>query len=249
MGKIIAIANQKGGVGKTTLAVHLAVGAVQCGQRVALLDADPQGNTTSWALDGEMEDGFFRLLVVGDSPLRVMRPIRRWGLGLLPGNYRTGEALAMLAAVGRLAEVPQRIAQVGEIPDLLIVDMPPSRNAGFTEILSACDWVICPTQLERLSLEGVGLMAQTAQQLRNNGGGPRLMGVVPNMTRSRTTEHREQMDGLVKAFGRAVWPPLPLTVRVAEAVSQGLTLFEASPDEPITGALLEIVMRMLEVLQ
>ncbi len=213
---IIAMANQKGGVGKTTLAVHLAVGAAQRGQRVILVDADPQGNATSWLMDGETDEGLFRLLVLNEKAVRAVRPLGRWGLGLVPGNYRTGEALTMLAAVGRLAEIPARVKPLAEVCDLVIVDMPPSRSAGFVELLSATDWIIIPTQLERLALEGVSLMAQ--------------------------------MEDLVGAFGQAVWPPVPLTIRVTEAVSYGKVLFGHCPDEAVTGVMQGLVDRMLEVL-
>jgi chromosome partitioning protein len=251
MGQIVAVANQKGGVGKTTLAVHLAVGAARAGKRVVLVDADPQGNATSWLLDGEEDHGLFELLVTGASPARVLRGLSRWGLALLPGSYRTGEAFAMLGAVGRLGEVAPGIRRLAEVAQVTIVDMPPSRAAGFTECLSAADWVIVPTQLERLALEGVGLMAQVAMELQEQGGpadGPRLMGIVPNMTRVQTREHQTQMGELLEAFGPTVWPPLPLTIRVPEAAAYGSTLYERSPDLEVTGTMCEICSRMLGVL-
>ncbi len=241
---IVAVANQKGGVGKTTLAVHLAVGAARSGKRVILVDADPQGNATSWLLDGESDDGMFRLLLGADKPVRVVRALQRWGLGLAGGNYRTGEALTMLAAVGRLGEIPERIKALGWVCDLVLMDMPPSRAAGFMELLSAVDWVIVPTQLERLSMEGVGLMAATVAEMQ----GPRLMGVVPNMARARTREHQAQMAELVAAFGQAVWPPIPLTIAVTEAASFGVTLFDHAADAEATRAMAGVLKRMLGVL-
>lgn len=245
MGKIIAIANQKGGVGKTTLAVHLAVGAARTGLRVILVDADPQGNSTSWLLDGAQDGGMYRLLVLKDQPLRIVTPVTAWGLGLLSGNYETGQALAMLGAVGRLGEIPGRIRPLAEVADLVLVDMPPSRMAGFNELLLAADWVITPTQLERLSLEGVGLMAQAVREL---GERPRLMGIVPNMTRKATKEHQAQMTQLVQTFGGTVWPPLPLTIRVTEAASYGTTVFDLCPTDEVTVQMNAIITRMLGVM-
>ena len=131
---IIALSNQKGGDGKTTLAVHLAVGAARHGKRVILVDADPQGNATSWLCDGNDDDGVYRLLMNSDKLPRVVQPLTKWGLGLVGGNFRTGEALTMLAAVNRLGDSS---APALETRDLVIVDMPPSRAAGFIEILSA----------------------------------------------------------------------------------------------------------------
>ncbi len=244
MGTIVGLATQKGGVGKTTLAIHLAVGAARSGKRVIVIDADPQGNSTSWLLDGEMDEGVFRLLVLNEKAVRAVRPLSRWGVGLVPGNFRTGEALTMLAAVGRLAEIPSRIKPLAQVADLVVIDMPPSRSAGFVEMLSAMDWVIVPTQLERMAMEGVGLMAQTVAEIE----GPRLMGVVPNMTRVHTREHQAQMTDLVQAFGQAVWSPIPLTIKVTEAASYGKTLFEHCPTDPATLAVTGVLKRMLEVL-
>lgn len=239
---IIALSNQKGGVGKTTLAVHLAIGAARRGKRVILVDADPQGNATSWLLDGETEEGLFRLLINSEKPIRTVRPVSAWGIGIVPGNFRTGEALTMLAAVGRLAEIPARIRPLAQIADLVIVDMPPSRSAGFVELLSCADWLIVPTKLERMSLEGVKLMAQTVASLK----GPRLMGIVPNLARANTREHQAQLTDLIAAFGAAVWPPIPLAIGVTEAASYGTTLWDMPPSD--AGRTMEkILTRMLEV--
>ena len=115
---------------------------------------------------------------------------------------------------------------------------------------SAADWVLVPTQLERLSLEGVAFMSQTCGELvRERGHGPRLLGVVPNMARRQTIEHRAQMDELVAAFGAIVWPPIPLSVRVAEACAFGTTLFKHAPDEPVTDAIRTIGQRLIKNLE
>jgi chromosome partitioning protein len=246
-GQIVAICNQKGGVGKTTLTFHLGVGAAREGLRVVVVDADPQGNLSSWCLDGDTEDaGLFRLLVV-DEPLgRLVRPVRRWGIGLLPGNHRTGEAMTFLAATSKLEKVASHLSPLREVADIILIDMPPSRAAGFVQLLGIADGVVVPTQPERLSLEGVVLMAQTAQGLRN-GDGPQLWGVVPNQVRGRTVEHREQIDALVELFGATVWPPIPLSVRVSEASAYGTVLYDLAPHDPVSYAMGEVLDRFLRV--
>jgi chromosome partitioning protein len=246
MGVIISLANQKGGVGKTTLTIHLAVGLARMGRRVAIVDADPQGNASSWLLDGDVSDaGLFRLLVVGDPLVKVMRTAQRWGVGLLPGNSRTGEAMAFLAATGRLAAIPGLLEPLRQAAEIVLLDMPPSRAAGFAEMLQASQWVIVPTQLERLALEGVVLMAQMAEELRRRGLGPRLLGVAPNMVR-QTKEHQAQMRDLVAAFGATVWPPIPLAVDVAEASAYGTVIFDHAPKAKVTRAMQQIVSRCAE---
>ena len=244
MGTMVAVANQKGGVGKTTITIHLAIETARRGRRVMVIDADPQGNATSWLLDGDNSDpGLFNLFVVNKPLLQCMRGVSRWNLALLPGNSRTDEAMRFLSVTDRLASISKMIEPLRDLCDVVLLDMPPSRSAGFAELLATCDWVIVPTQLERLALEGVGLMAQTAEGLRAKGRGPRLLGVVPNMLR-QVNEHKAQMKALVEMFGPVVWPPLPLSVRVAEACAFGKSLYEIAPDDPVTIAMRTVVDRL-----
>jgi chromosome partitioning protein len=249
MGTIVAVANQKGGVGKTTITIHLAIEMARRGRRMLVVDADPQGNATSWLLDGDnSEAGLFNLFVVGQPLLQCVRSVSRWNLALLPGNSRTDEAMRFLSVTNRLSSIPKMIGPLCELCDVVLIDMPPSRSAGFAELLMACEWVLMPTQLERLALEGVGLMAQSAEVLRAKGWSdeksnrPRLLGVVPNMLR-QVNEHKAQMASLVDMFGPVVWPPLPLSVRVAEACSFGRSLFEIAPNDSVTIAMRQIVDR------
>ncbi len=248
----IAIANQKGGVGKTTLAVHLAVHLAAQGRRVALVDCDPQGNASSWLLGGDTtQDGLFQLLLVGRPAVTLARDVPGWGFHLLPGNPRTGEAFVFLAATAKPFDaVAQLLRPLAAEVDTLLLDTMPSKGAGFREVLFAADWVLVPTQLERLSLEGVAFLAQTCQELaRERGRGPRLLGIVPNLVRRRTGEHQAQLAELVAAFGPAVWPPIPLSVRVAEACAYGTTVFAHAPRDPAAVALRLIGQRLIENLE
>jgi len=235
-------------VGKTTLTVHLAVALARQRRRVVVVDADPQGNCSSWLLDAEpAESGLFELLVVGKSLGQIVVPSSRWGLGVVSGSGRTAEAMAFLSVTHRpFTFIAEALAPLARMTDFVLLDMPPSRAAGFGELLYAADWVIVPTQLERLSLEGVSLMADTVARLREErAGGPRLLGVVPNMVRY-TKEHREQLVELVEIFEATVWPPLPLSVRVAEASAYGEVLFDAAPEEKVTKAMLEVLDRFVQ---
>lgn len=256
-GRIIAIANQKGGVGKTTLTVHLAAWLARAGHRVIVVDADPQGNATSYILNGDTSDAaLFRLLVVGDPLSRCVRAVNgRWGIGLLPGNDRTGEATIFLAATQKPFDtVARAIKPLAQACDYVIVDMPPSKAAGFREFLWASDWVLVPTQLERLSLEGVILMARTCVDMapsltagtgRQSGTGPRLLGIVPNLVR-QTVEHRAGLTELAQMFGPTVWPPIPQAIAVAVSAALGLTVFDHAPTDSAATALGLVAQRLVE---
>ena len=251
MGTIVAVANQKGGVGKTTLAVHLAAYLAARGRSAIVVDADPQGNATSWLLGDIPETSALYNILVARRPLREpLVTVHDWGVRLLPGNWETGEAITFLVAAHKPLDTAARaLAPLRHMADYVILDMPPSRMAGFRELLFAADGLVVPTLLERLSVEGVVFMYRVVEKLREEyGHAPRLLGIVPNMVR-RTREHREQMRELVQTFGDVVWPPVPLSVRVAEASAYGENLFRYAPREGVTRALAKVCRRFLMVME
>ncbi len=248
-GKIVAVANQKGGVGKTTLVLHIAeYAARKYEQRVVVIDADPQGNASSWLL-GRMpeESGLYNVLVarqeIRAQVVDVARVLQEedmeeisWHVYLVPGNWETGEAMRFVVSGQWDAEyIAQKVRPLADEFGLVLLDMPPSRLVGFRELLLAADGVLIPSILERLSLEGVVFMRDVVVELqRRYGYAPRLMGIVPNMVRLTTREHRTQLDELVRELEDAVWPPIPLSVRVAEASGYGRNLFDLAPRAEVT---------------
>jgi len=249
---IIAIANQKGGVGKTTLTVHLAYWLARQGRKVIIVDADPQGNATSWARDNDMSvDGMWRVLV-GREPVSAAVQASKWeNVSILPGNGTTGEAMVVMATLRRdFDTISKALRPLNAMADYVLIDMPPSRAAGFHETLYAADYLLIPTQLERLSIQGVSLMADTVNLLAKEfGQAPTLLGVIPNMVRMNTSEHQENLRVLANGFGALVWPPVPLTVRLAEASAYGETIFTTEPTSVSTQALAGIGQRILSNLE
>ena len=156
--------------------------------------------------------------------------------------------MILLTTTGRPFEtVADVLRPIGEDADIVLIDMPPSRNAGFRETLFAADWVLAPTQLERLSMEGIGYMAETCATLAaEQRRAPRLLGIVPNMARKQTTEHQAQLAELVTAFGAVVWLPIPLSVRVTEASAYGSTVFDIPKADVAAEAFRQIGARVLE---
>ena len=249
---IIAIANQKGGVGKTTLTVHLAYWLARQGRKVIIVDADPQGNATAWAMDNDMSvDGMWRVLV-GREPVSAVVQASKWeGVGILPGNGTTGEAMTVLSTLRRPFDtVAGALRPLNAMADYVFIDMPPSRAAGFHETLFAADYLLVPTQLERLALQGVTLMSDTVRLLAAEfDHAPAVLGIVPNMVRKRTLEHQENLQTLVKSFGSLVWPPVPLTVRLAEASAYGETIFDSDPTGTSAKALAGVGQRIIDNLE
>jgi chromosome partitioning protein len=246
----IAISNQKGGVGKTTLTVHLAAWLATQGARVLVADADPQANATAWLTDGQPhQSAFWRLLIARDQPLHVLTT-GKWGVGLLPGSDETGDAFTTLAALHRpFDSVAQMLRQAAHLlqPDYLLLDMPPSKAAGFRELLFAADYLLVPTQVERLRLHGVQYMADTVAELqRDYGQAPRLLGVVPNFVRARTLDHGEHLVDLVQGFGPLVWPAIPLSIRLSEAATYGVSVWERDPACDAAQALEAVCRRFVE---
>ena len=250
MGAVIAVANRKGGVGKTTVTEHLAVGMAARGLRVVVVDCDPQGNLTSLLLGGVEDDGLYRMLVAKTMPAleTLLRVVETGGrpFGLVSGDVTTGDAIAMLAIGQRLGEITARIKALGQRVDVVLLDMPPSQAVGFRQLLDGADWLLVVSVMERLAVEGVGQMVAIAVER-----GTRLMGIVPNMVR-QTVEHRENMAALMERLGERadlVWAPIPHTVRVAEAQAYGETMFAYEPDNPATVALRGTVERVAGVLE
>jgi len=252
MGKLIVIANRKGGVGKTTLTLSLAVYLARAGLRVVAVDGDPQGNLTSLCLGGREDDGLYAMLVAKKLPplTQMLRAVDFSGqrFAILGGDASTADALGMLALGQRLDEVQKRLVAIAQQVDLLLLDMPPSQALGFQQMLGAGDWLLVPTKMERLSIEGVGQMLALAMANRI-----RLMGIVPTMVRG-VIEHREQGRELLAVLREsgvpdALWPPIPDSIRVAEAQAHGLTIYDYEPSNPAAVALQRTAQNVLSILR
>ncbi len=245
---IIAIANQKGGVGKTTLAVHLAYWLARQGRKAIIVDADPQGNATSWALNGELISSALWDLLIAEKPLNGLIQSTRWGnVNILPSNTKTGDAMTVLRTIhAPFSKVASSLRPLERVADYVIIDMPPSRNAGFLETLFAADHLLIPTQLERMAVEGIVTLTETLVALRSQqGAAPQLLGIAPNMARLHTKEHQFYLSSLVDHFGDVVWPAIPNTVKVAEANSFSDTVFEYAPGSAVAQAFERIGQRVI----
>lgn len=226
MSKILAVANQKGGVGKTTTAVTLAQALTLQGKSVLLADLDPQGHVAT-ALGLEKSDGLYRRLVDHEPLAGVVQPARP-SLDILPGNKRTEAAKRHLTTLD-FRERALSDALQGAPYDLVILDCAPSFDVLHVAALMASDFLVIPTRLDHLAIDGVNELLASVGQVRQMGGHAELAGILPTFFDRQTKETAEQMRSLAEAFGAYVWPPIPQDTRAREAPAYGQTLLEYAP--------------------
>jgi chromosome partitioning protein len=227
--KIIAIVNQKGGVGKTTTAINLAASLADGGASVLLLDLDPQGNATSGlGLPKENLHPTTYEVLTGQAALdQAVQPTERQGLFVLPANSN------LAAAELDLAGEQQREFRLSNVMslatyDYILIDCPPALGLLTINALTAAHSLLIPVQSEYYALEGLGQLLATVQRVRQ-GLNPSLdlLGVVLTMYDKRTSLSDQVRDELDRHFGDKVFESvIPRNVRLAEAPSFGKTIYE-----------------------
>ena len=248
LGKVIAFANQKGGVAKTTTTLNLAVAFKEQGFRVLAVDLDPQGNLTmSQGMDpDQVERSMFDVLV---HSMPIEDVIHRAEVDIAVSSIDlAGAELALSSMIGRERALQKALLPVRHSYDYILVDTPPSLGLLTINALTASDDVIVPVQCEYLSLRGLVQLESTLTMIRENlNPTVEIKGILPTMYDSRTLHSREAIEMLKENFGDLVFDTrIRKTIRYAEAPVQGSSVLKYEPSGSAAEAYRELAKEVLD---
>ena len=251
MAKIFCVANQKGGVGKTTTTVNLAAGLAQVGQRVLMIDMDPQGNATmgSGIDKRKLEHTVYDVLLETASVAEARVTSEKGGYDLLGANRELAGAEVELVDVERREKrLKQALAPVQKDYDFILIDCPPSLSLLTLNGLCAAHGVIVPMQCEYFALEGLTDLVNTIKQVHANlNRDLKIIGLLRVMFDPRITLQQQVSEQLKAHFGEKVFNTvIPRNVRLAEAPSYGLPGVVFDPAARGSVAFVEFAKEMVE---
>ncbi|MDQ7028029.1 MAG: ParA family protein [Anaerolineae bacterium] len=257
---VITLLNEKGGVGKTTLATHIGAGLAVRGLRVIIIDADPQGHATV-SLGMQRKPGLYDLLVRDASFSSVLQQVPEDNycvpnqkvegvLYVIPSNEET-RAIPMMTSDGLI--VLKRLSELENVVDVVLFDTSPTPSLLHASIYMATHSIIYPTECEYLSLDGLVQSLQHKDQLqptRQQWGlnAIDIMGIVPMKYRESTVLHNRNLEMLRKQFGEKVWQPLGLRTVWGEASLIRRPVFHLAPQSKAANEVWKVVLRVEEAI-
>ncbi|PYZ91792.1 sporulation initiation inhibitor Soj [Salipaludibacillus keqinensis] len=234
MGRVIAIANQKGGVGKTTTSVNLSACLAHEGNKVLIIDIDPQGNTTSGiGIDkGDIDECIYNVLVEDQKAKNVILPSSTKNLFVLPSTIQlAGAEIELVPTISREVRLKRAIDAVKDEYDYIIIDCPPSLGLLTINSLTASDAVLIPVQCEYYALEGLSQLLNTVRLVQKHlNQDLEIEGVLLTMLDARTNLGIQVIEEVKKYFREKVFRTIiPRNVRLGEAPSHGEPIITYDP--------------------
>ena len=247
--RIVSLVNQKGGVGKTTTAVSLAVALARRGQRVLLVDLDPQANATS-ALGVLRSDrpGVYDA-ILDETPIgECITRVEEEGVDLVPSSAElSGAEVELVPVLARERRLANALQPVREQYDWVLIDCPPSLGLLTINALTASDSVIIPVQCEYMALEGLSRLMETLDLVRRNlNPGLSILGVILTMFDPRTRLAQQVVDEVRGHFPQTFAAIIPRSVRLSEAPSHGQSIFRYDPGGRSAAAYEAVASELLE---
>lgn len=234
-GHIYAVVNQKGGVGKSTTAVNLSAALGEAGQKVLLVDLDPQGNATSgYGLNKNQRELCVYNALLGDTNItEIIEPVEIENVFVVPATIQlAGAEIELVSAMSRENRLKSMLDEVRDDFDFVIIDCPPSLGLLTINALTAAEGLIIPIQCEYYALEGLSKLLDSTRLVKTHlNPSLEVFGVVMTMFDSRTRLAQQVVDEVADFFGDKVFETLiPRTVRLSEAPSFGMpvTMYDTS---------------------
>ncbi|QAY67500.1 ParA family protein [Paenibacillus protaetiae] len=250
MSKIIAIANQKGGVGKTTTSVNLGACLASLGKRVLLVDIDPQGNTTSGIgiNKADVENCIYDVLINDVHPRDAIQNTDIDNLKVIPATIQlAGAEIELVSTISRELRLKKSLHQVKDQFDYILIDCPPSLGLLTINSLTAADSVIIPIQCEYYALEGLSQLLNTVRLVQKHlNTSLQIEGVLLTMLDARTNLGIQVIEEVKKYFQSKVYQTIiPRNVRLSEAPSHGQAIITYDPRSKGAEVYLELAKEVI----
>ncbi|MCH1641521.1 AAA family ATPase [Paenibacillus timonensis] len=234
MSKIIAIANQKGGVGKTTTSVNLGAGLAAIGKKVLLIDIDPQGNTTSGVgiNKADVANCIYDVLINEVHPKEAIAQTEIENLHIIPATIQlAGAEIELVPTISREVRLKKSLQPIRHLYDYILIDCPPSLGILTINSLTAADSVLIPIQCEYYALEGLSQLLNTVRLVQKHlNTSLQIEGVLLTMFDARTNLGIQVIEEVKKYFQQKVYKTvIPRNVRLSEAPSHGQSIITYDP--------------------